>query len=108
MPDAAWQQFKANEHICPRKPSQGISSVVCPGMVTCTTPPHMQLQQELLLSAGIISTSTVGEPGAHGVTVAGMHGMGVSTPRAAEVADATEGLARLEHMPKGRIFTMGW
>jgi hypothetical protein len=36
-----------------------------------------------------------------------MHGMGVSTPRAAAVAEATSGFAIEEHMPKGIIFTIG-
>jgi hypothetical protein len=36
-----------------------------------------------------------------------MQGCGVSTPKAADVAAATAGLARLVHAPKGRIFTMG-
>ena len=33
--------------------------------------------------------------------------MGVSTPIAAEVADATDGLANEEHMPKEGILTIG-
>jgi hypothetical protein len=33
--------------------------------------------------------------------------MGVSTPRAAAVADATTGLAIDRHMPKGTMFTIG-
>ena len=55
----------------------------------------------------MLPISTVGEPGAHGADVAGIHGMGVNTPRAAAVALATVGLARDEHMPNGRIFTKG-
>jgi hypothetical protein len=47
----------------------------------------------VLFSAGIPPISTVGEPGAQGVVVAGMHGIGVSTPSAAAVAAATVGLA---------------
>jgi len=50
---------------------------------------------------------TVGEPGVHGATTTGTHGIGVSTPNAADVALATAGFARLTHMPKRRIFTMG-
>lgn len=42
---------------------------------------------------------TVGEPGAHGDAHAGMHGIGVRTPLAADVADATVGFPRLLHMP---------
>ena len=37
----------------------------------------------------------------------GMQGMGVSTPIAATVAEATVGLAIDWHMPKGMIFTIG-
>jgi len=60
-----------------------------------------------LSTAGIPPISTVGTPGVHGAIVAGMHGIGVSTPRAAAVADATTGLARLIHIPNDMIFTMG-
>jgi len=82
-------------------------TVVCPGLVTVMTPPHTQLQMEVLLSAGKLAMSTVGAPGVHGETVFGTHGMGVSTPEAAAVAEATVGLAGQLHMPKGMIFTMG-
>jgi hypothetical protein len=46
-------------------------------------------------------------PGTHGVTVTGTHGIGVSTPRAAAVADATSGLLIVLHIPKVGIFSMG-
>lgn len=36
-----------------------------------------------------------------------MHGIGVSTPSAAAVAEATCGFAMLVHIPKGFIFTLG-
>lgn len=39
--------------------------------------------------------------------MAGMQGMGVNTPRAAAVAEATVGLARDMHVPKVGMFTMG-
>ena len=48
----------------------------------------------------------VGEPGTQGVVVAGIQGIGVSTPIAAEVAEATVGLAKEEQRPKGKIFAM--
>lgn len=51
--------------------------------------------------------STVGDPGAHGVEVTGIQGIGVSTPRAAAVAAATVGLARELHIPKGEMLTSG-
>lgn len=86
---------------------QAIFSVNCPGRLTLMTPAHMQLSLDVLLSAGKLATITVGEPGAHGVAVAGMHGMGVNTPMAAVVAAATMGLLGLLHMPKGMMFNKG-
>lgn len=46
-------------------------------------------------------------PGAHGATMLGTQGIGVSTPMAAEVADATVGLAKEEHMPKEGMLIIG-
>ena len=37
----------------------------------------------------------------------GMQGMGVRTPKAAAVADATVGFAMDWHIPKGMMLTMG-
>ena len=71
------------------------------------TPPHRHINCEVLLRAGRPPTITVGEPGAHGATVFGMHGIGVSTPSAAVVAAATVGLAILMHIPKGITFIIG-
>jgi hypothetical protein len=62
---------------------------------------------EVLFKAGMLPIKTVGAPTIHGATVTGKQGMGVRTPIAAAVADATVGLAIDEHMPKGRMFTMG-
>jgi hypothetical protein len=59
------------------------------------------------VSAGLPPMAVVSAPGFHGPTTAGTHGIGVSTPRAALVAAATVGLARLEHMPKLGTFTIG-
>jgi hypothetical protein len=50
---------------------------------------------------------TVGEPGTQGDGVIGMHGIGVSTPKAAAVAAATCGLAGDMHMPNGMMLTIG-
>ena len=50
---------------------------------------------------------TVGEPGTQGPGVFGMQGIGVRTPSAADVAEATVGFAREMHIPNGRIFTKG-
>lgn len=46
-------------------------------------------------------------PGAQGATGTGIHGMGVSTPIAAVVADATIGLLSVVHIPKGMTLTIG-
>ncbi len=86
---------------------QGISSVNCPGTETVTTPPHMHMHICVLSSAGLLPISTVGAPVTQGDVVAGMHGIGVSTPEAAEVADATVGLDGVMHIPNGRTFTIG-
>ncbi len=37
----------------------------------------------------------------------GMQGIGVNTPKAAEVADATVGFTRDMHIPNGMMFTIG-
>src|SRR3954451_3005684 len=71
------------------------------------TPPHAQMHCELGVSAGWFATSVVGAPGTQGALVAGMHGIGVSTPSAAAVAAATLGLAGELHTPKGRMFAIG-
>lgn len=43
----------------------------------------------------------------HGAGVTGTQGMGVRTPSAAAVAEATTGFAMDRHMPKGTMFTIG-
>jgi len=70
-------------------------------------PPQLHMHWEVLLSAGMVATITVVDPGAQGAVVTGTQGMGVSTPSAADVAEATEGLVMDMHMPKGMMFTMG-
>jgi hypothetical protein len=50
---------------------------------------------------------TVSAPGTHGTVVAGMHGCGVSTPIAADVAAATCGLAMLMHIPNVAMLVIG-
>jgi hypothetical protein len=71
------------------------------------TPAHIQVHIEELFSAGIPPSMTVAEPGVQGATVTGTHGIGVKTPRAAAVAEATVGLASDMHMPKGGMFVVG-
>ena len=71
------------------------------------TPPQAQLRVQVLFNAGMFPTNTSGVPGTHGAGVTGIHGMGVNTPKAADVAAATVGLANEEHIPNGKILTMG-
>lgn len=67
----------------------------------------MHISLDELFKAGIFFISTVGEPGTQGATVFGIQGIGVKTPKAAAVAEATVGLAIDIHTPNGRIFTIG-
>jgi hypothetical protein len=69
-------------------------------------PPQVHIHLALLMSAGIFMTFTC-PPGLHGAVITGMHGIGVRTPIAAAVAEATCGLAIDWNMPKGMIFTIG-
>lgn len=62
---------------------------------------------QLLFKAGILPIRTVGQPGVHGAAIFGTHGIGVSTPKAAAVAEATVGLESDWHIPKGIILTIG-
>lgn len=71
-------------------------------------PPQLHMHLEEWFSAGILPTITVGEPGTHGDVVTGTHGIGVRTPAAAAVAEATVGLDNDWHMPNGRMLTIGW
>ena len=70
-------------------------------------PPHMQVQVLSDVRAGMPPSATVEAPGDHGPAMAGMHGCGVSTPRAAEVAAATCGFAGDVHIPKVAMFVIG-
>ena len=72
------------------------------------TPAHEHMQVEVLFKAGCFPIMTVSDPGVQGDVVTGMQGIGVSTPSAAAVAEATVGLAMDMHMPKVGMFTMGW
>ncbi len=80
---------------------------ICPSVVKRMAPPHIQVHILLFVSAGWPCTIHCGLPGIHGATIAGTQGMGVSTPCAAAVADATVGFDKVLHMPKGSMFTMG-
>ena len=78
-----------------------------PGITNVITPAHMHIKVEVLSRVGILPSKTVGAPGTHGATVAGIHGIGVSTPIAAAVAAATVGLAGDMHIPNGMILVRG-
>ncbi len=77
-----------------------------PAIVIVITPAQLHMHLLVLFRAGMPPIMTVGDPGVQGV-VTGTHGIGVSTPIAAEVADATVGLASELHMPNGGMFTIG-
>jgi hypothetical protein len=81
--------------------------VNCPGWTIEMTPAQVHIHIEELFRAGFLLTITVGDPGAQGAGITGTQGMGVSTPKAAEVADTTVGFAIEVHMPKGRILVIG-
>ena len=76
-------------------------------MTMLITPPQVHRQVDVLFNTGIPPSNTVGDPGIHGDTVFGMHGIGVKTPNAAAVAEATTGLAGQMHIPNGMMFTIG-
>lgn len=86
----------------------GICTVACPAFKIWIAPPHMQFNLHVLSSAGMLAIRTVVlPPGIHGATVAGIHGAGVGTPNAADVAAMTAGFDGAEHMPKGMTLTIG-
>lgn len=70
-------------------------------------PVQVQLHFESEVSALSSLIVTTGEPGDQGAGMTGTHGIGVSTPCAAAVAEATCGFACVLHIPKGAMFVMG-
>lgn len=88
-------------------PYQGIMWLVCPGLAKVMTPPQMQFNVDVLFKAGMLHNKTVGAPGTHGAGVAGIQGIGVSTPSAAAVAAATMGFEGELHIPNGGMFIIG-
>ncbi|BAY54565.1 response regulator receiver sensor signal transduction histidine kinase [Leptolyngbya boryana NIES-2135] len=70
-------------------------------------PPNAQLQIAVFGRAGILPIFTLIAPGDQGLTIAGIQGMGVRTPKAAAVAAATAGFAIELHMANGKIFAIG-
>ena len=65
---------------------------------------HMHLEDLVITGAPPTRTRDVE---IHGAGVTGTHGMGVRTPRAAAVADATTGFAIERHKPNGTMLTIG-
>lgn len=86
---------------------QGTWTVGAPGPVNEMTPPQLHMHLQVMFSAGMLPIMTVGDPGIHGDVVMGMQGIGVSTPIAAAVAEATMGFASDMHMANGGMFTIG-
>jgi hypothetical protein len=78
-----------------------------PGKPIVITPPHVQLHTDPAVSAGVPPIIVLGAPGFHGPSGTGTHGIGVSTPKAADVAAATCGFVRLEHTPNGGMLVIG-
>lgn len=82
-------------------------TVTSPASMKVIIPPQMQVSRQVLSSVGAFPKMTVGAPGIHGAGVLGTQGIGVSTPKAAAVAEATAGLAIDVQTPNGMIFTSG-
>jgi len=78
--------------------------VVCPGFTIVITPPHIHINVDELFIAGKLLTKTVGEPGAHGVSVRGTHGAGANITGGGLIV---AGFAGLLHIPNGGMFTLG-
>jgi hypothetical protein len=81
--------------------------VTWPGKPSVITPPQVHMQVHVLFRAGMLPIMQVAEPGVQGDVVTGMQGIGVNTPRAAAVAEATVGLAIDMHIPKGGMLVIG-
>jgi hypothetical protein len=75
-----------------------------PGKLISITPPYAHMQVLLAVRAGWPAIKVV-ETGIHGVST-GTQGIGVRTPSAAAVADATSGFESVEHMPNVAILTI--
>ena len=70
-------------------------------------PPKEQMHLDVSFSIGMLASRQVTAPGNHGAAVVGVQACGVSTPLAADVAEAVAGLAREVHMANGGMFTKG-
>jgi len=76
-------------------------------LLTEMLPAQVHMQVDTSFRAGLFSIRTVAHPGVHGDVVTGTQGWGVRTPWAAEVAEATWGLASDRHIPKVGMFVIG-
>src|ERR1700712_1843280 len=65
------------------------------------------MQVEPATRTGTPPIIVFGAIGNHGAGIAGTHGIGVNTPRAAAVAAATTGFAMDWHMPNGVMLAIG-
>ena len=77
------------------------------GLVIWMTPPQVQASLQFASRARTTPILIAGDPGAQGAGVAGTQGIGVRTPKAAVVAEATAGFAGEVHMPKGGTLAIG-
>jgi len=93
--------------VWPISPAQAVCVCICPGLEIVITPPHAQLHMQVFVNAGAPLICTVGDPGDQGDVVTGMHGCGVNTPIAADVAAATCGFDKVVHIPNGGMLTFG-
>jgi hypothetical protein len=78
-----------------------------PGLPIVMTPPHAHMHVHVDVNAGMLPICVSAAPGTHGPVTTGMHGAGVSTPMAADVAAATAGLDGVVHIPNGGMFVIG-
>jgi len=76
-------------------------------MLTVMTPPQAHMHVLGAVSAGRPPIMVRVATGIHEPAGFGTQGIGVRTPRAAAVADATVGLANEVHIPKGGMFMIG-
>ena len=71
------------------------------------TPPHIYMHLSLDETTGIPANKHVGFVAIHGATIEGTQGIGVKTPMAAAVAEATVGFDKVVHIPNVAILTIG-
>src|SRR5487761_2216157 len=82
-------------------------TVSWPGTPIVMVPPQVHWQVDPTVSTGRPLMRTFAEPGAHGPVGTGTQGIGVGTPRAADVAAITAGLAGEAHIPNIGMVAIG-